>query len=455
MSSLKRIYDKVPSYLQNIGISIYGIKLYRERFDNDFRSYKKFFHESDSWSKEELLKYQENRFLEFIKKSCYESNYYREKYKNIKIRDLLKIEQIKILPIIKKDEFKKNVNEIYTISSKNSTKAQTGGTTSGLPTKIRYVPSEFKERMAYYQYFREKLGVKNFKKRATFNAQTIISNNHTNPYNIFWRKNFVLNQRYYSIYHMSEENLKYYFNNLNKYKPVSIDGYPNPIYNLAVYMKQNNLRFKFQLKAVFTTSENLYDFQRSLIEEVFNCKVYNQYASAEGAPFVTECYKGTLHFDIRTGVIEEYKNGAIITSFTTSGTPLIRYDIGDIIKFDNDRICSCGSVHPVVSSIEGRTGEQLIAVNKSKIGFASTMAIFRFLENDTVEDCQFVQKDLNKITLNLKTINNKELSINDKEILIKEFRKRFGDTVELEFKITNELKKDSSGKTRRIICEVS
>ena len=56
--------------------------------------------------------------------------------------------------------------------------------------------------------------------------------------------------------------------------------------------------------AITTTAETLYDYQRSIIQEFFQCKVYNQYASSEGSPFITECKSGSLHVNMDSGIFE-------------------------------------------------------------------------------------------------------------------------------------------------------
>jgi len=84
---------------------------------------------------------------------------------------------------------------------------------------------------------------------------------------------------------------------------------------------------------------------RELLERVFKCKVYDQYASSEGAPFVTECENQVLHMELASGVFEHFEDGSdevLVTSFTTHGTPLIRYRIGDSMTFSEKvKTCKC------------------------------------------------------------------------------------------------------------------
>ena len=150
--------------------------------------------------------------------------------------------------------------------------------------------------------------------------------------NIFWRFNSAYNQKLYSTFDMRYENLDYYVTDLNKFAPEIINGFVSAIYQLAKYIIDQKRTIVFKPKAIFTTSETLLPIHRVIIEKAFQAKVFNQYASAEGAPFITECVAGKLHYNIDTGIIEPQEDGRmLVTSFTTHGTPLIRYNIGDSI----------------------------------------------------------------------------------------------------------------------------
>src|SRR5690606_30137882 len=101
---------------------------------------------------------------------------------------------------------------------------------------------------------------------------------------------------------------------------------------------------------------------REVIGEVFGCRLVDQYASSEGAPFILECPSGRLHVHPLTGLFEVLdENGVparegemVVTSFTTRGTPLIRYRIGDRLRLAlPEERCTCGWSFPLVDWIDG------------------------------------------------------------------------------------------------------
>ncbi|MCY1690886.1 hypothetical protein OVA29_09590 [Exiguobacterium sp. SL14] len=93
-----------------------------------------------------------------------------------------------------------------------------------------------------------------------------------------------------------------------------------------------------------------------MIEDVFHGPVFDQYASSEGAPIVSECRFGQKHLHHEMGIIELDVDGEIlVTSFDTHGTPLIRYRVGDRMTL-SQRTCSCG--HRDQSSIRLTEGDE-------------------------------------------------------------------------------------------------
>ena len=104
-------------------------------------------------------------------------------------------------------------------------------------------------------------------------------------------------------------------------------------------MKENSIIGIFP-KAIITSAETLFDYQRETIEEVFGCPIFDQYGCAEQVVFVSQCEKGNYHIHPEFGFVEFLRDDGnraqvgeparlICTGFTNHAMPLIRYDIGD------------------------------------------------------------------------------------------------------------------------------
>ncbi len=356
-----RLYYRLPVFLQEIAVSAYGLMLYLGRYTGVYRKYLRLFSGNQHNNLKKELRVQNKRFLRLLHYAAANSPFYREFYRDIPLGEIKSVKDIGRLPVLRKEMLRENIGSIYTVSGKRSLRFYTGGT-GGIPLAVRKRPKDVQQRMAYLDAYKRAFGFRNNKmKSARFFGKKIVEDHPKRP--VFWRNNYPLKQRLYSTYHLTPENLPYYVNDLNRFKPQAIDGFVSAIYTVARYMEENRIAPSFTPKAVFTTSETVLPHHRELIERVFGCPLSDQYASNEGAPFIIQCSKGSYHEAIDTGIFEhiptEHGIRLLVTGFDTFGTPLIRYDIGDMIIPGEGLTCSCGSMHPVIGGIAGREAEFL------------------------------------------------------------------------------------------------
>lgn len=356
-----RIYYRLPVFGQNIAISLYGLMLYTRRYIGVYKKYLQLFSHTKHNNPKKEQRIQDRRFIRLLHYAVAYSPFYREFYQGIPMEEIKSAEDIQKLPVLTKTVLKENLSSIYTVSKRKSFRSRTGGT-GGIPLVVRKRPVDVQQRMAYLDAYKLTFGFHNNKmKSARFFGKKITEDFPKRP--VFWRNNYPLRQRLYSTYHLTEKNLPLYIKDLNRFKPQAIDGFVSAIYTIAKYMEENQMKPSFTPKAVFTTSETVLPHHREVIEKVFGCPVSDQYASNEGAPFIIQCSHGSYHEAIDTGIFEHIPTEEgiklLVTGFDTFGTPLIRYDIGDLILPGEGSTCSCGSVHPVIKGIAGREAEFL------------------------------------------------------------------------------------------------
>jgi len=324
---------------------------------------------------------------------------FKEYLSNINIETINNVSDMRRLPIIDKEMLRENIYDIVTIPQKKAIKWHTGGTT-GKSLVVFGTKEDFMKRMALLDHFKSRVGFINKKmKRATFNGKHIIPPNQSKK--IFWRYNSACKQMIYSSFHLTEENMKFYVESLNRFKPIAIDGFFTSIYDIAGYIERHNIKLEFTPVSIFPTSETLTKSGRELIENIFKCNVYDQYASSEGAPFVTECKKQVLHIELASGIFEHFKKGSneiLVTSFTTHGTPLIRYRIGDSMIFGNKNLCECGMEAPIVKEIKGRSLDFLYTSEGAKINAGNVANLFKNIPNVLVR-AQLIQNKMDEIKI--------------------------------------------------------
>lgn len=390
---------------------------------------------------------EQNKLLkEFVKFSVEHSAFYRDFYKNVDVENFNGLSDLHLLPILTKEMLRTNISSIRTIKKNDGVSSFTGGTT-GKSLEVVFTLDDFQERMAYLDAFKFKVGVEPMKaKKATFSGREIIKN-VTN--NIFWRDNKAYNQRLYSTFHLKPEYIKYYVSDMNDYQPEVINGFVSAIYEVSKWILEHNIVLTFTPSAIFTTSETLLPHHRATIERAFKCKIYNQYASAEGAPFVTQCVMGELHYNLDTGVIETLAdtNSVLVTSFTSHGTPLIRYDIGDQIIF-KDGVCKCGSAHPLVSEISGRAVDFLYGLNGEKVSLSHLADVIKGLPN-CVRNIQFIQPSKKDINVLIEVDENIYERSHEQKML-DALRFRFGSSTNITISVVDNIEREKSGKFRLI-----
>ena len=445
MRILERVYDNSPIFLQNVMCSLKGYLQNKERYGKDYWKYRAYFKEFDALPAEKKEKIQLNMLHSFLRYVVDNSMFYKELYRNVDIDSIKSINDLKLLPIVDKEMLRKNIDRVVTIPEKGAVIQHTGGTT-GKSLVVRMTRRDMNQRMAMLDNFKSRVGFENLKmKRATFNGKHIVPPKQKKK--VFWRYNAACKQMIYSSFHLTEDNMDAYVRSLNSYKPNALDGFFTSMCDLASYIERKGISLEFQPVAIFPTSETLTQTGRELLERVFGCKVYDQYASSEGAPFATECRNQVLHIELASGVfenIDESNSEVLVTSFTTHGTPLIRYRIGDRMIFDHNANCNCGLCEPVVKEIQGRRLDYLYTPKGAKINAGNVANLLKNIPNSVIR-AQFIQEKMDEITVLLEV--EKGVYTREHEDQLKdEFVHKFGEEMKIHIIVVDEIPREKSGK---------
>ncbi|WP_438327354.1 phenylacetate--CoA ligase family protein [Staphylococcus pseudintermedius] len=444
---LEKIYNVSPILIQNLMVSVQGLIFKRQR-------YSKYYHEELRTLREttDFYQLQEQRlksFLTYIKKN---SPYYAQILNSF--QEPVTIHNLSKLPYLTKDDIREHLNELITNEKSKLIKMGTGGST-GKSMNFYTSSYDMSRKIAYLDFFKEQHGVKMGMKRASIGGRKIIPLHQKKK--VFWRFNKPLNQLLLSAYHTSDDNLKYYVEKLNQFKPKSIDGYTTTIHRLAQYILKYGIKLKFSPIAIFPTAEALTCEMKEDIERAFRCPVRNQYASSEGAPFITENGNGELEIDPATGVFElKQVQGhiyeLIVTSFYTSSTPLVRYQIGDAVELANTLPENYTQQDIKIKRIIGRNNDFLQSEEK---GIVTNVNLSTAVKptNNLIEDSQFVQNSMDMIEVYL-VINNRTQKQAVIRILTEELKVRFGEKMKFNFNFVDSIAQTPGGKKRFTINNI-
>lgn len=252
------------------------------------------------------------------------------------------------------------------------------------------------------------------------------------------------NFRYYSPFHLSEDNIKMYIEDMVKEKVKFLRGYPSSVKPLAQYVLKTGCDIP-QLKAIFTASEILPDSDRELIEKAFKCKIFNHYGLAEGILQMgdCECHKG-LHISDEYGYVEILDTDnpqikrIIGTCLNNLAMPLLRYETNDLAEIAEEK-CPCGRSSATVHNIIGRSNS-VIHLEDRDIPLTNFYTMMEYYTN--IARWQIVQVGLNKLQLRIQgTLSDEDLAK-----IKKEFAMRLPESVEQAIMTDAELVQKHEGK---------
>lgn len=449
--NLERLYEIAPIWGQEIMVTCHNLAAYRKRYGSNYAAKKAYFSRAAKLPEQELLDIQSNRLRNFLENAKQNSPHYKDALKDFRMGDIT-LETLSELPVLEKEFLRSNTDKIFTCEKNKCYIAKTGGTT-GMSLQVRFLWEDIEERLAMLDVFRVNFGLKRNSRVAWFSGKTLICSNQ-NPNTKYSRKDFLHNIHYYSTFHVNEKTITRIVSELNKFKPEFLVGFPSTICDIARIASSKSLTLDFAVSSIFPTAETVTIEHRELARSFYKAEMRNQYASSEGAPFITECEYGNLHYELLSGVIEVVdvdgkpaKSGKmLVTSFTTNGTPLIRYDIGDCIDISESIDCQCGRKTPLICSIDGRVDDFLYSEKTGRINLgnisnavkkAKGVVKFQVHQNSTNEIVVFVVRDGEYNDFSEAHFHHELVS-------------RFGEEMNIVFNYVNDIKAEKSGKYRLI-----
>lgn len=277
-------------------------------------------------------------------------------------------------------------------------------------------------------------------------------------------KDFILNIVRLNTFTMNSKKMTNYIDLLNRVQPSLIIAYVQSIYELSKFAKENKLKVKKQ-KAIHAAAGTVYDFMRTEIEEVFQCKVFNHYGSRDAGVIASECgaHDGlhVLMEHVLLEIIDKEGNSCkvgeegeiVITTLSNYSMPLIRYRIGDIGVLKSFEKCSCGRNYPKLEKVVGRVTDVFKSMNGSIVGPEYFIHLIGVVCNKgNIRMFQVIQEKLDEIIL--KIVQQGEVSQSQLEEIKIKIQIVMGSRCKVKFEMVEEIEKTKSGKYLYTICNV-
>jgi phenylacetate-CoA ligase len=139
---------------------------------------------------------------------------------------------------------------------------------------------------------------------------------------------------------------------IDEYQPAVLKALPAYLYVLAVHILDRRLKAPRIGRCISPMGASMSPSMKRVVERAFDCRVHEDYGSAELTSIATECrHQNAMHpfaafFHIEVVCGSRSANPGemgriLITDLSNYAMPLVRYEIGDVGRF-NESSCPCG-----------------------------------------------------------------------------------------------------------------
>lgn len=415
-----------------------------ERLRNpSIRKWFTFLKDSEKWTVEELEAYQLQQLKELLVFAKANSEYYKEKLKDIDVASFTSLEDIKQLPLLSKSDVIEHNEAIHT---KHTFKKVFTATTSGSSGD----PLVYKREEEADSFNRASI----FRGYSWHNVQPWERNGY------FWGFDFsgfkqlkvsILDalQNRFRVFDYKEKAFNQFVKKLQKAR--YIHGYSSMIYQSAKLINDKKLPKPKHLKMVKGTSEKIYGSYKEEIKKAFGVPIISEYGAAETGIIAFECTEGNMHINMEGVIVEEINHQVVVTNLQMKAFPIIRYELGDYISLaPENKVCSCGKSHRILEEVTGRIGENVYG-KKEIYPSLYFYYIFKNLgkKHNLKLTYQIVQKEKGILIFNLKeTLTKKQ-----EQLLKQEIHNYFND--DITYNIYQNVKKTAvKGKTKSFISYI-
>ena len=460
---IEKIYSISPVFVQNIGVSVFGLYWRHERFGAEFKRCAADFAQRDRWSVERMNAYIDGQVRDVIARAL-ETPHYREAWSDAGVRSgevrTFSRSDLWRLPIVGKSQLRRDPTRFIPTpfrSRRRLRREATSGST-GTPISV-YMTRESRQRFAAAREVRSFgwAGVSVHLPRAMVGGRPVLPKGKAVA--PFHRYNSIERQVYFSAYHISPDTISDYAQAICRHRPEVFTGYAFSQFLIAKLMLENSCASVDCLRAAITSSEMLTPAMRATIRVAWGCRCYEEYGSVENCGLATECEYGSLHVNTDFGIIElldeegtpvppGVEGRVVCTGFLNDAQVLVRYDIGDMAKWSG-KLCRCGRKHlPVLEGITGRLEDVVVGPDgRQLVRFHGI-----FVDVSHVMEGQIIQEAVDDICV--RVVVDLGFGEEQEREICQRVRRQLGD-VRVRVEQVAELERGSSGKIRAVISRVA
>jgi phenylacetate-CoA ligase len=234
-------------------------------------------------------------------------------------------------------------------------------------------------------------------------------------------KDWLVNRVRFPVFNLDDTTLEKWAQKFKHHKFKYLYGYTNSLVTFASYFQKNGIVLKDicpSLISCIITAEVCSDFDREILEKGFGIPIYNEYGASEisiiGFKSNTDWLVSSKLIyvevvDENDQQVPDGKRGRLLcTSLFNKGTPLIRYEIGDVasIRHEND--------NTYITKLSGRTSDLIILPSGRKVPGLTFYYVARQLieKCDEIREFRVVQTDVKEFIVEVVVVGE----LKDKEM---------------------------------------
>lgn len=257
---------------------------------------------------------------------------------------------------------------------------------------------------------------------------------------------------YLDTIHLTSERIREFTATVRRHRPGLLFGHAHSLYLLACQLKKAGVG-DVRPDGIISTAMPLYDWQRTVIEEVFAVPATNRYGCEEVSLIACECewHRG-LHVAAESVLTEVEPDGKLlVTDLSNPAMPLVRYRIGDVVTAA-DRVCDCGRGLPLLEKVEGRDADYVVTPAGGLISGISLTENFALHITGTAQ-VQIVQEAVT--FLRIRMVADETFGDASRRQIAALVERTFGPAMRYEVELVDLIPQEPGGKYRFCISKVA
>ncbi|WP_067570862.1 phenylacetate--CoA ligase family protein [Nocardia acidivorans] len=322
-----------------------------------------------------LQEFQERRLRGLVRIAATRSPFYREYFRTSGVdpASIRTLADLPALPLISRQELAERADDFRTLPRRLMWSVRSGGT-SGVPIECyRTIHSSIFELAAMERQW-SWFGLPADARRVVLRGSGFASDGTHGPTLALPGARQLL----VSSYHLTPDRIELIEQNIRRFRPDVIEGWPSSIALLAALLRDRHSTIR--VRAIITSSELMAPGQRTLMREVFDAPIVDHYGQTERVAMAGTCEAGGYHVFPHYGIVELLPvPGAgsrceiVGTSLQNNGFPLFRYRTGDEVHPAEPGPCPCGRAFPLLGVVDGRVEDTFTAADGRPLPLPSSV----------------------------------------------------------------------------------